>query len=85
MYSKRHTQEIILSKQNYIIYALYIKYSRNDNILVISMQQCYIDMYKSHSENNIIYAIYNEYSVNDIKVLMYMHCLFLVDNPVHNR
>lgn len=85
MYSKRHTQEIILSKQNYIIYALYIKSSRNDNILVISMQQCYIDMYKSHSENNIIYAIYNEYSVNDIKVLMYMHCLFLVDNPVHNR
>lgn len=57
-------------------------------ILVISMQQCYIDVYKSHLENDIIYAMYKKYSVNDIKVVhfvIYMFCLFMVDNPVHNR
>lgn len=52
------------------------------------MQQCYIDVYKSHLENDIIYAMYKKYSVNDIKVVhfvIYMFCLFMVDNPVHNR
>lgn len=68
-----------------MILSMHCTWNIQEMILVISMQQCYIDVYKSHLENDIIYAMYKKYSVNDIKVVIYMFCLFMVDNPVHNR
>lgn len=57
MYSTRHTQE-----QCNIIYMMYktkqYYLCTVHEIFKRSMQQCYIDVNRSHSENYIIYAMY---------------------------
>lgn len=52
-----------------MILSMHCTWNIQEMILVISMQQCYIDVYKSHLENDTIYAMYKKYSGGNLHVL----------------